>query len=132
MKDNKQNIPPLWLLLFLCITSVLVSCDKEDDTLLIVTDVRSQSFTDDEHLNTIKPGEMVRIQGTGLSTLKRVYANGIEVTALNPNFITDTQIIMQLPSSLPVDDELEDKTYMNSMRFVGANNEYIFSIRITK
>lgn len=108
------------------------ACSDDDDPMLIVTDVRSQSFTDDSHLNTIKPGEMIRIQGTGLSTLVKLYVNGIEVGNLNRNFMTDTEIIMQLPSDLPVDDELKDKTYNNSMRFIGKRNEFAFSIRITK
>lgn len=118
----------------MCIVScfVFTACSDDDDPMLIVTDVRSQSFTDDSHLITIKPGEMIRIQGTGLSTLVKLYVNGVEVGNLNRNFMTDTEIIMQLPSDLPVDDELEDKTYNNSMRFIGKRNEFAFSIRITK
>lgn len=113
-----------------CLT--FTACSDDDEPMLIVTDVRSHSFTDDSHLNTIKPGEMIRIQGTGLSTLVKLYVNGVEVGNLNRNFMTDTEIIMQLPSDLPVDDELEDKTYNNSMRFIGKRNEFAFSIRITK
>lgn len=120
-------------LLWLCTLTAVVSCgDDDDDTMLTVTDVRSQSFTDDEHLNYIKAGQMIRIEGSGLSTLLRLYVNGIEMTGLNRNFMTDSEIIMKLPSDLPVGDELEDKTYLNSMRFIGRNNEYTFSIRITK
>lgn len=120
-------------LILLCILTVFVAaCGNDNAEMLIVTDVRSQSFTDDSHLNTIKPGEMIRISGSGLSTLRQVYANGVEITGLNPNFITDTEVIMQLPSSLPVDNELQDRTYMNSMRFVGRNNDFTFAIRITK
>lgn len=121
------------LLLLIAPLFTLASCsDDDDDRMLIVTDVRSQSFTDDSHLNTIKPGEMIRIKGTGLSTLRHLYANGIEVKDMNTNFMTDTEIIMKLPSSLPVDDEQEDKTYMNSLRFIGTCNEFTFAIRITK
>jgi len=120
-------------LLLLCPAVLFTACgDDDDDTMLVVTDVRSQSFTDDEHLNYITVGQMIRIQGSGLSTLVRLYVNGVEIKDLNPNFISDTEIIMKLPSDLPVEDELEDKTYLNSMRFIGRNNEFTFSIRIAK
>lgn len=118
-------------ILLLVLPLLLAAC-SDDDTALVVTDVRSQSFTDDSHLNVIHPGQMIRIEGSGLSTLRHLYANGVEVKNMNPCFMTDTEIILKLPSTIPVDDELRDKTWMNSMRFVGSCNEVVFAIRITK
>ena len=97
-----------------CILGVLLMAGFsacQDEALVTVTRICTQKVGDTEtELAQVRLGEMIRIEGNGFATTKAIYCNGVSVSGINSNFITDTQIIFTIPKSIPIGSEVKNST----------------------
>lgn len=70
-------------------------------------------------------GTYVRLTGSGFSGLKAIYCNGV-VSKFNPTFVNDNSMVFQIPSGVPMSDEIQDENIKNTIRVVSANGEYTY------
>lgn len=116
-------------ILGLMLIAWLSACQDEDG--VTVTRICTQKVGDTQtELTKVRLGEMVRIEGNGLGTTKAVYCNGVLVSGVNSNFITDTQIIFTVPQSTPIGSEVKNKEDLNTIRIVTKYDNFVFPIPI--
>lgn len=106
--------------------------DDEPKTPISITAITNYTLDDHEIVNEAKLGQTLRVVGQGLMSLQTIYVNGQLVTGINKCYLTDYQLLLKLPTNIKLEDEMDDLTYLNSIRFVGTYNECIYSIRIYK
>lgn len=107
----------------------LSACQDEDR--VTVSRICMQKVGDTQtELTKIRLGEMVRIEGSGFATTKGVYCNGVLVSGVNSNFITDTQIIFTVPKSTPIGSEVKNKEELNTIRIVTKYDDFVYSVPI--
>jgi hypothetical protein len=104
-------------LLLIFFASFIVSCEKEADDLLSEKDgpvvVNYIRLTDptksDSLLTSAFMGSLISIIGDNFGDLKQLYFND-QKAILQPNFITDKVIIVNVPTTVPI--EVTDKIRM--------------------
>jgi hypothetical protein len=104
-------------LLLILVSSFIVSCEKETDDLLSEKDgpvvVNYIRLTDpaksDSLLTSAFMGSLISIVGDNFGDLKQLYFND-QKAILQPNFITDKVIIVNVPTTVPT--EVTDKIRM--------------------
>lgn len=125
---NRIKIDSLWSLL---LVFLLCACGESGDSV-VVSRICSQKVDDLEtELTRIRLGETIRIEGSGFSTTKVIYCNGKEVSGVNRNYITDTQIILTIPESIPLGSEVEDPNDLNTLRIVTEHSEFVYSVVVS-
>lgn len=96
-----------------------------------VTRVCAQKVTDTETVLTkVRLGEKIRIEGSGFTTTKAIYCNGVEVAGVNSNYITDNAIIFTIPTTIPTGTEVTDETVRNTIRIVTKHDDFVFPFSI--
>ena len=117
-----------------CILGVLLMAGFsacQDEALVTVTRICTQKVGDTEtELAQVRLGEMIRIEGNGFATTKAIYCNGVSVSGINSNFITDTQIIFTIPKSIPIGSEVKNKEELNTIRIVTEYDNFVYSIPV--
>lgn len=105
----KKYIINNWLFgLLVALPVLFFSCS--DDESVSVTRVCAQKVTDTETVLTkVRLGEKIRIEGSGFTTTKAIYCNGVEVAGVNSNYITDNAIIFTIPTTIPTGTKLQMK-----------------------
>lgn len=73
-------------------------------------------------------GTLLRLEGNGFKAARGIYVNGTAVT-VNPNYVTNTNLIMSVPSDAPVGNEA-DEADRNKIRIVTDNGEYSYDFQI--
>ncbi|GGH60060.1 hypothetical protein HNQ91_000764 [Filimonas zeae] len=95
-----------------------------------VTNVTLQSAaTTTQVITQARVGTLVRINGKGFSEAKSVYMNGVKV-AVNPGYVTETAIMVTIPSSLPFGKDITDTATRNTIRIITSNDDYAFKFLI--
>ncbi|WP_308756435.1 glycan-binding surface protein [uncultured Bacteroides sp.] len=90
-----------------------------------LTEVRSAEGTEVITTTTTLGGEVLRLVGTHLETVTKVYCNGVEVTG----FEAETEsILLTLPSGLPVGSAVKDESVKNTIRVVSDFGEATLSL----
>lgn len=127
MKKYITNYLLLGLLAVL--PTLFFSCS--DDEGVFVTRVCTQKVNDTETVLTkVRLGEKIRIEGSGFTGIRAIYCNGVEVTGINSNYITDDNIIITIPKTIPTGTEVTDETVRNTIRIVTKNDDFIFPFTI--
>lgn len=80
-------------------------------------------------ITSVRIGTLIRINGLGFETAKAVYLNGIKA-AVNPGYVTDNNIILNVPSDLPYGKDIADATVRNTIRIVTKYDDYTFHFPI--
>lgn len=88
----------------------------------------AKSTVPDREVEFARLGQLLRIEGSGFSGLKRIYINGYK-TDFNNALMTDNNVWVTLSSNTPVDKA--DASVRNTIRFVKDGTETIhqFTIR---
>jgi hypothetical protein len=117
---------------FLFFAALFTACDNNDDSGGTITinkvfleDVNST--VKDRAVTFARLGQLLRIEGSGLSGLKKVYINGFS-TYFNPVYLTDTSMLINVAAATPLLDA--DPAVRNTIRFVNNNNETIYNFEI--
>ena len=74
-------------------------------------------------------GTIIRINGAGFSTAKAVYLNGVKA-GVNPGYVTEHDIILNIPSTLPYGRDIADPAVRNTIRIVTKYDDYTFHFPI--
>ena len=109
------------------------SC-KDDDSSSSNISVESVYLEDasssvpDREVTFCRLGQVIRIQGSGFSGLRKLYVNGYD-TYFNPVFVTENNLIFTVSGDTPTKDA--DEGERNTIRFVtdGTEFTYTFDIR---
>lgn len=128
---NLKNIY-LWgiSLLMVC----LVSCKEESDqdsTPIQINQIYLEDYKSevpDRAVDFVRLGQLIRIEGSGLLGMKKVYINGYD-TYFNVAYVADHSMLLTVNSKTPVVEASDD--VRNTIRFVksGAEVTYPFTVR---
>lgn len=134
-----KKIKYLGLACLSLLTVAFTACNKEDEYFesdaqnsaitinkIFLEDV--ESSVQDREVTFARLGQTIRVEGSGLYGVKKVYVNGYE-TYFNRALVTDNNMIFQLNSKTPVSEA--EESVRNKIRFVkdGAETTYPFTIR---
>ncbi len=112
--------------LAILISTLLSACKKEVSSLetgggakkIEITQITAQGKTSTTQVLTqARVGTLIRINGSGFATATAIYCNGVKVN-VNPNFVTETNIIMTIPGTLPFGSSIGDTQARNTIRIV--------------
>lgn len=116
------------MLMALFASAVLLSCSKDEDGKAFVSYVRVTNPEASDSLVTIAgQGQMIAIMGGNLQSTYQVWFNDQKANLI-PTFITNSSIIVRVPSQIP-------SVITNKLKLVFANEEslqYDFSVDISK
>ena len=113
------------------------SCEDDDDAsstpmtvkAVYLEDASSSATVNDRLVDFARLGQLIRIEGTGFSGLKKIYINGYE-TYFNNALMTDNNVWVSLNSNTPIVDA--DPAMRNKIRMYKSENNYYdhnFTIR---
>lgn len=131
-----KHIIPLSLTLM---TLLFSACNKEDEyfdakyqsvpiTVKQIYLEDYESSVPDRPVTFARLGQMIRIEGSGLFGMKKVFINGYE-TYFNRAYVTDNSMLISLNLNTPVADaEPEDRDIIRLVK-EGASLDYEFTIR---
>ncbi len=134
-----KNIKYMWLFCIALLSVAFVSCNKEDDYFnedyqnvpIVIKQIYLEDYESsvpDRPVEFARLGQLIRVEGSGLMGMKKVFINGYD-TYFNRAYVTDKSMLIQINIKTPVVDaepELRDK-----IRFVKDETEttYDFLIR---
>ena len=130
-KTLYKNSLAILAYLLLAITG-FTSC-KDDDASSSSINVESVYLEDasssvpDREVTFCRLGQVIRIQGSGFSGLKKIYVNGYS-NYFNPVFVTDNNVIFTVDSDTPIMDA--DDSVRNTIRLVKDNGDYSYTFDI--
>jgi hypothetical protein len=109
------------------------SCDDEntnDSTPITVSKIYLEDYKSavpDRPVEFARLGQLIRIEGTGLLGLKKVYINGYD-TYFNVAYVTDKSMLINISAKTPVVNAASD--VRNKIRFVKSGTEYVYDFTI--
>ena len=123
-------------MLMALVAPLLASCSDDDDAQsaqmainkVYLQDVDAKDGVYDREVDFARLGQMIRIEGSGFTGLKKVYVNGYE-TYFNNALMTDNNVWVTLDKNTPV--EKADEGVRNTIVFVKDNTQttHKFTIR---
>ncbi len=129
-----KTIKYFWMLCLAVVAFSFASCKDDDDSQstpmtidkVFLEDVKSS--VPDREVTFARLGQLIRIQGSGFSGLKKVYINGYD-TYFNNALLTDNNIWVTLNGDTPIDKASAD--VRNKIQLVkdGTSLTYDFIIR---
>jgi hypothetical protein len=98
MKKIKYNLVYSMLLVFLALTSVLMtSCEKDLSLAPVIKEIRNYAASpNDTIVSSINPGQWIVLQGENLSTVSKVTFCGIPATIKSALF-SDGNLVVEIP-----------------------------------
>lgn len=111
----------------------MVSCSSDDDAAggpIAVNTVYLQdvdSDVPDREVTFVRIGQLIRLEGSGFTDLKRVFVNGFE-TSFNPVYVSDNSFLLRVSGDTPVLDAEEG--VRNTIRLVNDSFETTFDFEI--
>ena len=105
--------------------------EKYQDTQIVIKNIYledAESSVTDRLVEFARLGQMIRVEGSGLMGMKKVYINGYD-TYFNRAYVSDNSMLIQINSKTPVVDAApEDR---DIIRFVkdATETSYSFTIR---
>ena len=134
-----KSLKYIWILCLSCLAAGLTSCNEEDkyfdskyqSTKIVVDQIYLEDYESsvpDRPVTFARLGQLIRVEGSGLYGMKKVYINGYE-TYFNRAYVTDHSMLIQINSNTPVEDA--EEADRNKIRFVkdDATLEHPFIIR---
>lgn len=115
----------LWILFLL----VTVSC-KDDD--VVIDSVWTNAYGEESvQITSSYVGRWVALKGSGFEGLQAIYCNGND-SYFNLSYVKDDYIVFQIPSEVPVYDEVTDENVRNTIQVVTNHGSAIYSDFIFK
>jgi len=122
----------LFLMITLCMT-LFTACndDNKGNAQMNIAGIYLEDATSnvpDRKVEFARLGQLIRIEGSGFTGLKKVYINGYNCY-FNPVFVTDASLLVKVDKNLPTIKA--DESVRNKILLVKDNTqlEYAFSIR---
>jgi hypothetical protein len=125
----------IWLLLGVLIATMgFYACDDDDDpadsspiTVSAIYLQDAESEVPDREVPFARLGQVIRIEGSGFTGLRKIYVNGYD-TYFNPVYVTNNNILLRLSRNTPTIDA-EDNV-RNTIRLVKTGTEYVYEFEI--
>ena len=103
--------------------------DSEGGTITVnsvyLEDVNST--VPDREVTFARLGQLLRIEGSGFTGLKRIYINGFQ-TSFNPVYVSDNSLLVRISGDTPTIDAEDD--VRNTIRLANDNNETTIEFEI--
>ncbi|WP_289665521.1 glycan-binding surface protein [Flavobacterium panacagri] len=129
---NKKYWAPIALLGMMVFSTLFTSCDNNDSeggsmtiTRVFLEDINSS--VPDREVSFARLGQLLRIEGSGFTGLKKVYINGYS-TYFNVVFVTNNSMLVSISADTPISDA--DPSVRNTIRFVNDSHEVTFPFQI--
>lgn len=130
-----KMIKNIWFVAVLLLTSVnFTACEDDSDdsgsTPITINGVYledAESSVPDRLVTFVRKGQTLRIDGSGLTGMRKVYINGLD-TYFNPAFVTDNSMLLQVDKDTPIMEA--DATVRNKIRLVKTGTETTYDIQI--
>lgn len=104
----------------------LPSCRKEKSGGAKAITVNRVSLhnptTTDSTITKVRVGANIRLDGSGFTSLQQIYINGIKV-GVSPTYVTETNVILTVPSDLPFGNDISDVNLRNTIRLVSRTDD---------
>lgn len=121
---NKTYWKAITLIVIMVTSMLFTGCEDNDSNASEITinnvylqDVNSS--VPDRLVTFARLGQLLRIEGSGFTGLKRIYINGLS-TYFNPVYVSDSSVLVSVSVDTPTVDASED--VRNTIRL--ANNSY--------
>lgn len=125
----RQLIRIKYLTVLMLFMALFTACS--DEVPVSVSGIYVQKVGDTTtELQEVRLGEGIRIEGSGFATTKIIYCNGVEVKGINRNLITDTNIILTIPTTTPIGPEVKNTADLNTIRIVTEYDNFVYNIKI--
>ncbi|MGE4586213.1 MAG: glycan-binding surface protein [Mangrovibacterium sp.] len=131
--NKNQRIRNTFLVLLIC-TMGFISCDDDDDSgadsPISVTKVfleDASSSVPDREVTFARLGQLLRLEGSGFTGLRKVYINGVS-TYFNPVMVSDRSLLVKVEKDTPIVDAVPEER--NTIRLVKDACEAVYSIEI--
>src|SRR5690606_9380373 len=125
-----NRISIIGIILFGLVFSACSNDDDEDGSQIVVNAVYLQdvnSNVQDREVTFARLGQLLRLEGSGFTGMRRVYINGY-LTNFNPVYVSDNSMLIQISSDTPVLEAGDD--VRNTIRLVKDNTETTFEFEI--
>ncbi|MBF4470462.1 glycan-binding surface protein [Flavobacterium sp. HJJ] len=130
---NKKYWASITIIVMMFVSMLFNACDNNDSSdggpitisKVFLEDVNSS--VPDREVSFARLGQLIRVEGTGFTGLKKVYINGFE-TYFNVVFVSDTSMLISISKNTPTIDA--DPAVRNTIRFVNDSNEAVFAFNI--
>lgn len=96
---------------------------------LSLTGVRFASPDSTGKIERIGPGDAVALRGKNMTSVVHVFFNGYEA-AFNPNFATDSILVVTIPSDMPLGDMDPNGEEMNTIKVTNNNSEAMMEFTV--
>jgi len=134
MKFNNKITITTALLLSVVMAIVVLSCRKDlpagaSKKVVVDSVTLHNETTTTTKITQASLGTIIRINGAGFSTARAVYLNGVKAS-VNPSYVTEHNIIMTIPSTLPYGRDVTDAAVRNTIRIVTNYDDHSFHFPI--
>lgn len=131
-KINKNYWAYIAVFVMLFSPFIFTSCDDNTSdggeitiTSVFLEDVNSS--VPDRLVTFARLGQLLRIEGSGFTGLKKIYINGYS-SYFNPVYVTDTSLLVNISGDTPTIEA--EEAVRNTIRLVNNNNEFVFDFEI--
>lgn len=130
--SNKNYWKAITFLGLTVFAMIFTSCANNDSVggpitinKVYLEDVNSK--VPDREVTFARLGQLIRIEGSGLADVKKVYINGLS-TYFNPVYVTNNSMLVGISKTTPIIEA--DPLVRNTIRLVNGNNETVYSFEI--
>lgn len=106
-----------------------VSSQIDSDGVPEIQNVRYTSPDSSRNVEQIGPGATVALLGKNMDATTEVYFNGIQAS-FNPALVTDSSLIVTVPSEMPFGNMDPDDEEINTIRVANGNGESILDFPV--
>ena len=134
-----KNFKYMWLLCLMSLAAAFTACNDSDEyfdnkyqsTPIVINKIYLEdhnSSVPDRLVDYARLGQLIRVEGSGLYGMKKVYINGYD-TYFNRAYVTDNSMLIQINSKTPVVNA--DPKERDVIQFVkdGTHTRFTFTIR---
>lgn len=135
--NNIFSIKKFWtlstLLCLLVCSVAFTSCEDDDDSGSSTIKISkvfledAESSVPDREVSFARLGQLMRVEGSGFTGLRKVYINGYS-TYFNPVYVSDNSMLINISKNTPTVEAEEG--VRNTIRFVNDVTETIFEFEI--
>jgi hypothetical protein len=118
----------LFFLLFMLLPLFFTSCDKDEDNENVTIDSvwLNMNGVESTQINSCFTTQWIRLEGSGFNGLTEIYCNNVKAS-FSPILNTSKYITFQVPTGVPIAQEITDETIKNTIRIVTTHGEYTYS-----